>query len=265
MSEVEARAIVAFLDWLAVVLPDLFWSGLLVFVRVGAVMALLPAFGEQTVPMRVRLVLALAFSAVVLPAVAGRATLPEGPLPVGPVLAEAMIGLALGAGFRLFVIALQTAGTIAANATSLSQILGGAGVDPQPAMAQILMVAGVALAVALGLHVRVAEVLILSYDLLPAGRLPSGSEMLAWGLPRVAESFALAFSLAAPFAIAAVLYNAALGVINRAMPQLMVAFVGAPAITAGGLALLALTAPAALAIWTGAFERQLLDPFGARP
>jgi glycosyltransferase involved in cell wall biosynthesis len=34
--------------------------------------------------------------------------------------------------------ALQIAGTIAANMTSLSQLLGGAGVDPQPAMAQIL-------------------------------------------------------------------------------------------------------------------------------
>ena len=45
------------------------WPAVLVFLRVGAVMALLPAFGEQIVPQRIRLVLTLAFSAVVAPAV----------------------------------------------------------------------------------------------------------------------------------------------------------------------------------------------------
>ena len=46
------------------------WPAVLVFLRVGACMALMPAFGEQVVPQRVRLILALAFTAVVLPAVA---------------------------------------------------------------------------------------------------------------------------------------------------------------------------------------------------
>jgi flagellar biosynthetic protein FliR len=62
--------------------------------------------------------------------------------------------------------------------------------------------------------------------------------------------------------IVSLLYNVALGVINRAMPQLMVAFVGAPAITAGGLILLALTTPVLLPIWQRAFEALLLNPFG---
>ena len=48
---------------------------LLVFLRVGAAMALLPAFGEQAVPQRLRLILALAFTAIVAPAVWG--TLPR--------------------------------------------------------------------------------------------------------------------------------------------------------------------------------------------
>ena len=41
----------------------------IVFLRMGAAMALLPAFGERVVPTRIRLVLALAFTAVVAPAV----------------------------------------------------------------------------------------------------------------------------------------------------------------------------------------------------
>ena len=45
-------------------------------------------------------------------------------------LSEAVIGLCLGLALRFMVYALQTAGTIAAQATSLSQIMGGASPDP---------------------------------------------------------------------------------------------------------------------------------------
>jgi flagellar biosynthetic protein FliR len=235
----------------------MFWAGFLVFVRVGGVMALLPGFGEQSVPARVRIVLTLAFTAIVAPA----ATMPDGPPAVPTLLSEAGVGLLLGSGFRMFVIALQTAGAIAAQATSLSQIFGGVGADPQPAIGNLLVVAGLAVAVTLGLHVRVAEGLILSYAVIPPGQLPSGSDVAQWGLAQVTRAFSLAFSLAAPFMIASLIYNAALGIINRAMPQLMVAFVGAPALTAGGLVLLAVVSPVLLAAWADAFGGFMHTPF----
>ena len=72
-------------------------------------------------------------------------------------------------------------------------------------------------------------------------------------LPRCVTCLALVtlfgFSLAAPFVIMGFAYNVALGAINRAMPQLMVAFVGAPAITAAGLLVLMLAAPVILHFW----------------
>ena len=49
---------------------DWFLTAVLVFLRVGAALAVMPAFGEQVVPQRVRLVVALAFTAIVGPAVA---------------------------------------------------------------------------------------------------------------------------------------------------------------------------------------------------
>jgi flagellar biosynthetic protein FliR len=45
------------------------------------------------------------------------------------------------------------------------------------------------------------------------------------------------------------------------MPQLMVAFVGAPAITAGGLVLLMLAAPLMLSIWVESMALFIMDPF----
>jgi flagellar biosynthetic protein FliR len=239
-------------------------SVFLVFLRIGAAMALLPAFGEQSVPVRVRLALTLCFTAVVAPAVlpvmedwfsgGGRLISAAG--------AELVVGLSFGIALRLMIHALQIAGTIAANVTSLSQLFGGAGADPQPAMAQVLVVAGLALAASAGLHVKVAMAFIETYRLFPLGTLPGFGDLAGWGASRAAEAFGLAFVLAAPFTIAALIANLALGAINRAMPQLMVAFVGAPATVWGALALLAITAPAILAVWAAALDRILAVPFG---
>ena len=47
-----------------------FWIGFAVILRVGAMMALLPAFGEQAVPARVKIAVTLAATLVVAPALA---------------------------------------------------------------------------------------------------------------------------------------------------------------------------------------------------
>lgn len=237
-------------------------AGLLVFARTGAVFAMIPAFGERVVPVRVRLIAALAMTVIVAPAVLpGIAIRPATPLSLAGFLAvESAIGLALGAALRLMVQALQIAGTMAAQATSLAQFFGGAGADPQPAMSQLLVMAGLALLAISGLPERAAEFLILGYDLLPAGQWPSAALMTGWGVGRIARAFALGFLMAAPFVIGSAIYNLALGAINRAMPQLMVAFIGSPAITFGALALLLLAAPLMLGVWQGAVLGLMADP-----
>ncbi|PYE84588.1 flagellar biosynthetic protein FliR [Pseudoroseicyclus aestuarii] len=238
------------------------WTGLIVFLRIAALMALAPAFGEQAIPPRVRLALALAFTLVVAPA-APLGAVPRDGLPLLALGgAELLTGIFLGLMLRLFVMVLQMAGTIAAQATSLSQIFGGtAGLDAMPAIGHILVVAGLALATILGLHLRLAAYMIDSYALIPPGQLPDPATIGAAGLDQVSRSFALAFTLAAPFVLASLIYNITLGVINRAMPQLMVAFVGAPAITFGSLALLLLAAPLMLPIWVQAMHAFLAAPF----
>lgn len=242
------------------------WQAAIVFFRVAALVSLLPAFGEQSVPMRVRLCIALVFTMVVAPAIAP-AIAPSvvdgaaaGPGLLRFILTETLIGLALGIGVRLFVIALQTAGSIAAQSTSLAQLLGGAGVEPAPAMGHLLMVAGLALAVTAGLHVQAARLLIESYQVFPAGFVPAAADLSAWGVARIARAFSLALGLAVPFVIASLIYNLTLGVINRAMPQLMVAFVGAPLITFGGLLLLFVSAPLLLMVWVNGLAVFMADP-----
>lgn len=241
-------------EWLTVMI--------LVFARTAAVAGLLPGFGGQGVPTRVRLAVAVAFTLITAPLVEISVRV----LTVPMLLAEIANGVLIGLGLRLLMIALQFAGSVAAQSTSITQMLGaGATPDPMPAMGNLLVLGGVALALTAGLHLRVVEALMLSYDALPIGQLPGGSAVAEWGVSHVARAFTLGFTLAAPFLIAGLAYNVALGAINRAMPQLMVAFVGAPAITGGGIALLLLSTPAMLTAWQVALHDQLSTPLGLAP
>ncbi len=235
----------------------------LVFLRVGAALALLPVLGERSVPMRIRLGLALILTVIVTPAVTahfdGLDTSAKSL--IGLLFSEAVFGLAIGFSLRLFVLALQVAGAIAAQSTSLSQVFAGASIDPQAAFGNVLLIGGLALAVTIGLHVRAAEYLIYSYDVFDPGQPGMLPDIASWSLANVARAFGLAFSLAAPFVVASLVYNIALGAINKAMPQLLVSFVGAPAITAGGLVLLLITAPLMFSVWRDAIGAFLANPF----
>ncbi len=239
------------------------WGSALVLLRVAAAMAMLPALGEQVISVRIRFILALMLSAAVIPAVLPRLEVPEitFSLLLWALLTETLAGLFIGIVLRLFIFAIQTAGAIAAQSTSLSQLMGQAGVDPLPAIGHILTISALALLMATGFHVKAAAFLVLSYEFLPFLTLPDPSAIAEAGRGRVAESFALAFALAAPFVILSVLYNLTLGVINKAMPQLMVAFVGAPVITFGSILLLLLSAPVMLIVWLQAVEAFLAAPF----
>lgn len=243
---------------------EFLFFGFLIFLRVGAIVMLFPGLGESAVPTRFKLMLALSFALILTPILApSLAETIETTIPLGwMVLSETTIGVILGLGMRLFLLALQTTGSIAAQATSLALILGNAGITPMPAIGHLLVIGGLALAMILGLHVKLAETLVVTYDLFPVTRFPDAADVAVWGIRQVAAAFALAFTLAAPFLVVSMLYNVTLGVINRAMPQMMVVFVGAPVITGAGLALLFLLAPTILTLWVRALEAFIANPLG---
>jgi len=229
-----------------------------VFLRVAAMVALVPTFGEQSVPPRMRLAAAFALATVIAPAAVPevqRALAGSDPWRVGA--GEIAAGFILGLSLRLMVHALQIAGTIAAQAASLSQLFGGTAIDPLPTIGHLLTTGGLAIAAAAGLHVELAAALVTTYDVFPAGARIDAGEAALWSIERTSGAIALAFSLALPFVVAATIYNLALGVLNRAMPQFMATFIGVPALTWAVLALMALAMPVMLAVWADALFRLL--------
>lgn len=259
MTDLLAPLVVLAEEWLVIFI--------LIFVRIGAVVGLAPAFGEVVVPARVRLGAAFAVALLVAPAIDPSAV-PNVVTPdrfVALLLTEAAIGLGIGLAVRLVVHALQYAGSIAGQSTALTQIAGiNLAPDPMPAIGNALMIAGLALAMVLGLHIKLVAAVIGSYETLGFGAALPGSDVALWGVSQAAAAAALGFTLAAPFLIAALLYNIALGAINRAMPQLMVAFVGAPAITGGTLVLFFLAGPLMLSVWHDRLDAALEAPFDPR-
>ncbi|KUF09596.1 flagellar biosynthetic protein FliR [Pseudoponticoccus marisrubri] len=244
-------------------LAGMAWAALLVFLRVAAAMFAIPGLGEQVISVRVRLVLVLMLTAIVAPGAPFLDTLPpfRRELFFLGLATETLSGLFLGLVLRFFIMAIQTAGSIAAQSTSLAQLMGQSGLDPLPAVGHILTTAALALLMSTGFHVKAAAFFVQTYQILPVLSFPNPADIAEAGRQRVSESFALAFSLAAPFVTLSVIYNLTLGVINKAMPQLMVAFVGAPVISFGAIAMLLVSAPVMLSAWLTAFERFLAVPF----
>lgn len=239
-------------------------GAILVFARVSAMVSVLPGFGEQSIPARVKLGIALSFTILVWPMIPLKPEVATvdvfQALPM--LLSETVVGLLLGLSVRLVLIALQFAGSIASQSASLAQMMGaGATPDPMPAIGNILVMSGLVLALSLGLHIKVVGAVVMSYETLPAGQFPSRADIAEWGVAKSSSVAGIAFVLSAPFVIASFAYNLMLGFINRAMPQLMVAFIGAPAITAGGILMLLLAGPALLMAWHAHFDAALLAPF----
>lgn len=231
------------------------WACFLVFLRVGTAMSLLPLFGERLIPQRIRLLVALCFTAIIAPIAMTQPAAEQAPL--WAACAEVIAGLFLGLALRLFVVALQMAGAMIAQSTSLSQLFAGVGPEPQPAIGNLLVIAGFGIAVANGLAIKTVAYFVMSYRMLPFGTLPFVPDLTQWGVSLIASAFVLAVKLSAPFAIAALLYNIMLGVINRTMPSLMVSYIGAPALAGGGLALLLMCVPLLLSLWQQEYFRFL--------
>ena len=223
-------------------LPALAAAFMLMFARIGTMVMLLPALGELSVPARVRLVVALVLTAVLLPlhrpayAVDLRAT--------GPILLalgeELLIGAVLGLTARLTISALQVAGSIVAQQLGLGFVTA---VDPTQGQQGVLVgnfltILGVTVLFATNLHHLFIAALNDSYVLFRPGEVPLMGDVAALVTTTTAGAFRIGVQLSAPFLVFGLLFNLGLGVLARLMPQMQVYFVGVPlSIFAGFLVL----------------------------
>ncbi len=236
-----------------------------IFARVGAVAFLIPGMGERGISIRVRLGGALALTALLTPLIVPLAPLSPETVPefASMIAAEAVAGLIIGFSFRMLVFVLQITGMVAAQHLSVAQMFGtGVAPEPEPTIATLLAMGGIALALMAGLHVKVVATLVTLYDFLPFGQFPDAPSTGRWATARMSETFSLGVAMAAPFVAIGFAYNIALGALNRAMPQLLVAIVGIPFLLWVGMVSLHHVLPSLFDQWFEHMDAVLIDPLG---
>ncbi len=228
---------------------------MLIFARVSTLVMLLPGVGEQNLPMRVRLTIALMLAAVMFPLHRDAYVIDLRSL--GPVLLmlgeELLVGAVLGITARLAISALQMAGAIVAQQLGLGFVTA---VDPTQGqqgliVGNFLTLLGVTLIFATDLHHMVIAAMNDSYSLFAPGEVPLTGDMAALVTRTVASAFKIGVQLSAPFLAFGLLFNLGLGLLSRLMPQMQVFFVGMPLSILIGLLLMMLALGAMMGTFTG--------------
>jgi flagellar biosynthetic protein FliR len=213
-------------------LPALAAAFMLVFARVGAMVMLLPGFGEVNIPARIKLGIALLLALIILPL--HRAAFHVDMQSISSLLVlliqELIIGIVLGATARVTLSALQVAGSVIAQQLGLGFVTT---VDPTQGqqgalIGNFLTLLGITLLFATDTHYLVIAALNDSYAIFSPGEMMPSGDVAALATRAFAAAFKIGMQLAAPFLVFGLVFNIGLGVLARLMPQMQVYFVGVP-------------------------------------
>jgi len=214
-------------------LPALAATFMLVFARVGAMVMLLPGFGETSVPVRMRLGVALLLTMILLPlhraayhvdlsALSGLLVL---------MIHEIIVGVVLGAVARITLAALTVAGSVIAQQIGLGSVIG---FDPsqqsqqQVIVGNFLSLLGLTLIFSTNSHYLLIAALNDSYKIFVPGQLLPSGDVAALATSAFATAFKIGIQLSAPFIVFGIIFNLGLGLLARLMPQMQVYFVATP-------------------------------------
>jgi len=235
---------------------------LLIFARTGSAMVLLPGFGENYISVRVRLLLALAFTLVVSPVVSPH--LPA--LPASPVALSLLLGGEIGVGLfigtigRIMVVALEIAGTLISFQIGLATaaIFNPLVSDQGQLVSVLISITGMVLLFETDLHHLMLRALVDSYALFVPGALPPIGDFTETVTHTVSRSFVIGMQIAAPFLVVSTMMYLALGLTSRLMPQLQIFFLALPLQIGLGFLLLGMTL-STLLLW---FLRNFAETMG---
>ena len=210
-----------------------------VLFRIGAVLMTMPVIGTQLLPMRIRLYLALALTALVAPQIAEVPQLEPLALSTGGHAEQILIGASMGFLLQLLFQIHVIAGQIVA----MQMGLGFASMN-DPAMgisvavvAQVFTMLVTLLFLALNGHLVVIEVLVESFTTLPIGQTLQAVDFHTLVL-RFSWVMASALLIGLPAITALLIVNLSFGVMMRAAPQLNIFSIGFPLTLVFGLFIL---------------------------
>lgn len=228
--------------------------------RLLGFIAIAPPFGNNGVPVQVKLVLGIFLALIVAPTLDVIPDVDMLSLTGILILAQQLIvGLAMGFIVRVIFAGVEMAGEVA----GLTMGLGFATFyDPQTrgrssAISQFLVIITTLLFLALNVHLAMFEALIHSFKTIPiSSSLQMGfsvKTLAIWG----EEIFKIAFILSLPIVAALLITNIALGILTRAAPQLNLFGIGFPITIGVGFLMLSMILPYLLLPLENLFQHAL--------
>ncbi len=238
--------------------PDQVWAAGLIFARVGSIVMLLPGIGDAAAPARVRLSFAVILSLSLTPLLADK--LPPLPADVGGMagwmIRETLTGLMIGSLLKVMLGALAVAGEIVSLQTTLSfaQTANPMQAQPGSTIASFLGVLGVTLVFATGLHHAFIAAIVNSYDLFSTSKRLMVEDAGQLAIRTTGEAFLVGVQLSAPVMVFSLVFNTAVGLVARTMPQFQVFFAAAPLTVLLGLSVFALSLGVVGLVWVDRYQ-----------
>lgn len=234
---------------------------MLVFVRIGSAMMIMPGIGDSFVPANIRLYMALSISVVLSPFLDRYLpdAVPSSALLFMLILSEFMTGIFFGVIARIFMAALDTAGMVISLSSGLAnaQLFNPIVASQGSIMGAFLSVTGLLMLFAGNLHHLLIYGLVGSYESFPVGQVPDTGGMAEVVARAVAQAFMIGIQIASPFVIVGLMLFIGMGVLARLMPQIQVFILTIPIQIMLSLLTMALVLSAGMLFWMGQFENGL--------
>lgn len=205
------------------------WTGIIIFMRVGAILMLAPVIGENGVPARMRLAVAFLTTCVAAPVL--KPIMPVAPSDLASlveiIIPELLTGLMIGGAARILMSAVHVMGQIGALQSGLAfaQFLDPSQGTPNATLGVFAGLVALATVLAGNFHHLFFMAATESYTRFPPGSMPPLQDGLDLIVSAVATAFRLGTQMAAPIIIFGLVFNAALGIMARLVPQAQVFFI----------------------------------------
>lgn len=214
--------------------------------RILGVLSSAPVFNNAALNRRARLMLGLAITLALAPALPPMPTVPAGSLITLTILGqEALIGYLIGFSLRVVFAAIDVAGELIGLQMGLSFAVL---YDPQtagqtPVVTNFIALMTTLIFLASNGHLLIIALLAESFTLLPVSATPFVADSLRTVVASGAALFSFGLLLALPIIAALLIANIGLGVLSRVAPQLNLFAIGFVITITAGFVMLTLSLP----------------------
>jgi len=239
--------------------PDYFVHFMLVFFRLGTVVAFAPFFNHSSFPTILRISLALLLSLVIFP-------LQDSSTFIAPtsiyvffvdILHELLIGFTIGLSAQLIFTGIQFGGELISVQMGLSTAtLLDPGQNQQTTLiSQLYNLFALVIFISVGGHRLFVQSMVQTFDIIPLGEFQLNANLNAQITAIFGQIYAIGFQISAPVFVASFLTTVAMALVTRAIPQINVFVIAPPFQIIIGFAMIVFSLRASVFMFQHLFEQ----------